>query len=96
MGLKDIRRKAIEKMENGYIQHATGRAGDINVKNLLLTGEITVVRVIELLNKTKGGQYEHSLHHIIKDVEVHVFKPTGWYIKLCFIEPDVIFISVHR
>lgn len=96
MGLKDIRKRAIECLENGRIQHDTDRAGNIDEKNLLLTGQIKVDEVIELINKTKGTEFETVEHHTVKDLEVHIFKPSGWYIKCYFIEPDVFFISVHE
>tara|TARA_Y100000768_G_C23989013_1_gene690861 strand:+ start:425 stop:715 length:291 start_codon:yes stop_codon:yes gene_type:complete len=96
LGLKDIRSEVIKRLKDGHIQHDTDRAGDIDIKNLLLTGEVTVSDVIELINKTKGGQYESSPHHIVESVDVHIFKPNGWYVKFYFIDPDVIFISVHR
>lgn len=96
VGLKDVRSEVIKRLRNGLIQHDIDRAGDINIKNLLITGEITVAEVIELINKTKDGQYASSPHHIVTRVDVHVFRPERWYIKLYFIDPDVIFISVHR
>ena len=52
--------------------------------------------MIELINKTKGSEFETSKHRMIKNLDVHIFKPKGWYIKFYFIEPDIFFISVHR
>lgn len=96
MGLKDIRVKAIGCLKSGQIQHDTDRSGSIDEKNLLVTGQITVEEVIELIKRTKGGEFETSEHHYIKGLDVHVFKPSEWYIKCYFIEPDIFFISVHR
>lgn len=96
LGLKDVRTRAIDCLKSGRIQHDTDRSGNIDEKNLLVTGQITVPEVIELINATKGNQFETSNHHTVVDLEVHVFKPKGWYIKCYFIEPDVFFISVHK
>lgn len=96
MGLKDIRAKAIECLKSGQVQHDTDRSGKIDEKNLLVTGQISTVEVIELLNQTKGTQFESDKHHVIKTIDVHIFKPKGWYIKCYFIEPDIFFISVHK
>lgn len=96
MGLKDVRTRAISCLISGRIQHETHRSGNIDEKNLLVTGKITVDEVIELMNATNGSQFETSNHHTIIDLEVHIFKPKGWYIKCYFIEPDIFFISVHK
>lgn len=96
MGLKDIRAKAIDCLKSGQIQHDTDRSGRIDEKNLLVTGQISVDDVIELIKQTKGGDFETSSHHFIAGLDVYIFKPNGWYIKCYFIEPDIFFISVHR
>lgn len=100
MGLKDIKIVVIKKLKEGTIQHETTRSGDIDEKNLLLTGKVTVDEVIELINATKGPGYSTSKHHLSDDIDVHIFKPkkdgTKWYIKCYLIEPDVWFISVHK
>jgi len=61
-----------------------------------VTGQITIREVIELINRTKGKDFEISAHHFIKDLDVYIFKPVGWYIKCYIIEPNLYFISVHR
>jgi hypothetical protein len=100
LGLKSIRTEVIKKLQDGRIQHETTRSGDIDEKNLLLTGAITVEEVIELINATKGDDYSTSSHHLDKSIEVHVFRPKksgiSWYVKCYLIEPDVWFISVHK
>lgn len=103
MGFKDARSRAIEALKSGDFEHAT--RADIDDKNLLFTGEVTVSKLIELLKGCRGNQYEVSPHHQVASVDVHIFKPqakepdgtkVGWYIKLYFIDPDTWFISVHR
>jgi hypothetical protein len=99
VGLKDVKAKAISCLDNGQVQHETGRSGDIDKKNLLVTAQVTLDDVKDLINSTKGTQHEVSPHHMEKLVEVHTLKPvkkgTKWYIKFYFLEPDIIFISVH-
>lgn len=100
MGLKDIRATIIERLLEGNIQHELTRGGEIDEKNLLVTGQISILEVIELLNSTKGHSYSKSKHHMVSKIDVHIFKPKkdnlSWYIKCYLIEPDVWFISVHH
>ncbi|KPA12475.1 hypothetical protein MHK_007311 [Candidatus Magnetomorum sp. HK-1] len=95
---KEIKKKAIECLLRGQIQHEART--EIDVKNLLKIGDVTVEQIIKLINKTKGFQYTCSPHHLEKSVIVHVCKPIQdgikWYIKFYFIEPDIIFISIHK
>ena len=99
-GLRKIRRLVVEKLIDGRIQHEPDRSGNIDEKNLLLVGKITVEEVIELIYATKGFQYELSKHHTLPVIDVHIFKPEKnrikWYIKCYLVEPDLIFISVHH
>lgn len=100
MGLKDIRSEVIKKLLEGRIQHETDRNGAVDEKNLLLVGVVSISEVIELLNATKGYQFSCSKHHLIKGIDVYIFRPyvkgKGWYIKCYLIEPDIWFISVHQ
>ena len=99
MGLKEVRIKAINCLDSGQVQHETDRSGDIDKKNLLVTAQITLDEVKDLISSTKGTQHEVSQHHVEKLVVVHTLKPVKkevkWYIKFYFLEPDIIFISVH-
>ena len=104
MGLREIRKRAIDAIRLGRVQHES--RNEVDEKNLFLTGEVTSEQVIQMLNACKGGQYHSSPHHAVKNVEVHVFKPETtlekgspkekWYVKLYLLDPDVWFISVHR
>lgn len=96
MGLKDVRKKAIKCLKSGCIQHETDRSGNIDEKNLLVTGQVSVEEVIKLINATKGSGFKSVKHHSLKDIDVYIFKPNNWYIKCYFIEPDIFFISVHK
>jgi hypothetical protein len=104
VGFKDARRDAIAALKEGRVQHAA--RDSIDEKNLLLAGDVTSEEVVKLLSACIGTQHEASPHHQDKSVEVHVFRPEAsirdgtprerWYIKLYFIEPDAVFISVHK
>lgn len=100
LGLKEVRTAVVEKLKAGRIQHDTTRSGDIDEKNLLLTGKVTVEEVIEAINATKGPNYSTSKHHTDGSIDVHIFKSkkktVNWYIKCYMIEPDIWFISVHH
>lgn len=100
MGLKDIRVEVIRKLQEGRILHETTRSGNIDEKNLLLTGKITVEEVIELIYATRGTGYSTSKHHLDMSIDVHIFRvkkgESEWYIKCYLIEPDLWFISVHK
>lgn len=100
LGLKDVRVAVIKKLEEGRIQHETTRSGDINEKNLLLTGRVTVDEVVEIIMATKGTGFTTSKLHGYDNIDVHIFehkkKGINWYIKCYLIEPDIWFISVHH
>ena len=104
MGFKQVRQQALAALRAGAFQHEA--RDDINEKNLLATGAVTPQQVVGMLLACRGTQYECAPHHeVVKDVEVHIFKPvcslapggrkTKWYIKLYFLPPDAWFISVH-
>ena len=100
MGFKDVKRQALVCLNNGFVQHAMDRGG-IDVKNLLAMGEISVEEVIDLVQVTRGTQYESGgAVHGNSDFEMHIMKPVKerqqWYLKFYFIEPDIIFMSVHQ
>ncbi len=104
MGFKEIRCQAIQAIREGRIQHEA--RDEIEEKNLLLVGDLTIEQVIYLLNACRGMQYSFFPHHMVSNVNVHIFKPEAkidstsekesWYIKLYFLEPEIWFISVHR
>lgn len=93
MSFKEIRRRAIEAIRAGKIQHEA--RGEIEEKNLLLVGDVTIDQVIHLLHACRGTQYSSSPHHLVPKIEVHIFKPetkldstsakTFWYVKLYFL-----------
>jgi len=70
--------------------------GDIDLKNLLATGVVSPEQVIELIKKSRGHDHSLSPHHIVADIDVHVIRCEGWYIKFYVLAPNVWFISVHQ
>ncbi|CAG9000286.1 MAG: hypothetical protein CENE_02280 [Candidatus Celerinatantimonas neptuna] len=98
MGFKDVKQKVIECIERGAYDHEV--RGNIDVKNLFQCGQLTDEYVVELIKATRGNEYDVSPHHQVPSVDVHVLKPfkdgKRWYVKFYFIEPDVMFISVHE
>lgn len=78
--------------------------GDIDTKNLLATGKVSEAEVIRLLGCCKVQEYRTTPHDDDASIAVHIFKPIGvagglpsrrWYIKFYFVEPNVVFMSVH-
>lgn len=97
MRLRDVKCKAIHCLTEGTYEHQV--RADIDVKNLFATGQISEEWVIALITQTSDDQYQCSPHHQDNSIDVHVLKPRRlghrWYVKFFFLEPDIIFISVH-
>lgn len=98
MGFKDVRSKAIESLEAGKTQ--SEERPDIVEKNLFKTGVVTAADVVALLKHTRGDQYRVVPHNIVSGIEVHIFEPVKegveWHIKFYFLDPNCVFISVHK
>ena len=98
MGFRAVKNQVIKCLENGRVQHAMDRC-EIDVKNLLATGQVSADEVAGVIGRAGGNDYECRSHHFDESVEVHIITTnhmgTNWYIKWYYIEPDVVFISVH-
>ena len=94
MGFKDAKAKILSALANGTYQHEA--RGNIDEKNKLAVGEVTADEVREIIKKCRGGDHTHSPHHMDSSLTVHVLRKSGWYIKFYFIDPDALFISVHK
>lgn len=98
MGFKDVKKQVLACLAAGNILHEQRHA--IDVKNLLVTGQVSEDDVGNIIARAKGNEYELSNHHVISAIDVHVLKTSyqgqSWYIKWYFIEPDSVFISVHH
>lgn len=72
----------------------------LSSKNKLAIGDMSVDELINIVEKCRGNEYLNSPHHFSNDIEVHLLKTTyqgiHWYIKWYFIQPNVVFISVHN
>jgi hypothetical protein len=98
MGFREVKSKVIECLDNGDVLHE--ERDDIDVKNLLSTGAISLSEVMTIIGRARGNTYSSSSHHYDAKIDVHVIKTTHsgqhWYIKWYFTEPDCVFISVHE
>lgn len=68
----------------------------IDEKNLLATGDVTNAEVAKLLARASGNQHSQSLHHLDKHTMVNIVKTKDWYVKWYYIDPNIVFISVHK
>jgi len=98
MGYKAAKRKVLECLNSGSILHE--ERNDIDIKNLLATGAVSIAEVSAIIGGSRGNGYSCSPHHYDSNVEVHVLEATisgiDWYIKWYFVDPDSVFISVHN
>ena len=98
MGFKDAKRQVIECLEKGLVSHEV--RNDIDVKNLLAIGRVTLAEVAGIIGRSRGDGYSSSPHHFDSSISVHVVKTRhlkqDWYIKWYFVEPNSVFISVHH
>jgi hypothetical protein len=98
MGFTQVKKKVVSCLLNGAYDHEARR--DVDVKNLFQCGQLSQDYVIELIKRTSGNDYEQRPHHQVHSVDIHILKPfkdgKKWYIKFYFVEPDVVFISVHE
>ncbi|AWB67161.1 hypothetical protein C2869_12260 [Saccharobesus litoralis] len=72
MGFKDARQQLLECLAEGNISHQA--RNNIDVKNLLETGQISVDMVTDIVKRARGHNYECSPHHTIKSIDVHIIK----------------------
>tara|TARA_B100000949_G_scaffold225663_2_gene230138 strand:+ start:333 stop:692 length:360 start_codon:yes stop_codon:yes gene_type:complete len=94
IGFKEAKKRLIQALGEGTFLHEA--RSQIETKNLLQVGLVTPDDLIELVKKCGGQHHECSPHHSVTGVEVHVLRRDGWYVKFYFVDPDTIFISVHK
>ncbi len=98
MGFKEIRAILIRCLKNGQYDHEI--RGDMEIKNCLFNGNITVNEVIDMALVCTGNDYEQGKHHAKPSLVIHILKPKGkykgWYIKFHYLDPETIFLSVHN
>lgn len=95
---KLVKHQVIQCLLEGNILYEA--RDNIDIKNLLNTGVVSIEYVCQILKKSRGNEYESSPHHMDQSIDVHVvktiYKQERWYVKWYFIEPDAVFISVHK
>jgi len=95
MAFKEVKSKAIECIKNGHVRHIERNIA----KNMFMAGNFTPQEMITIIGTCGGNCYETCKHHLL-DVDIHILKPRGrydgLYIKFFFIEPNILFISVHE
>ncbi|KPQ09810.1 MAG: hypothetical protein HLUCCO17_13005 [Saliniramus fredricksonii] len=95
LGFSEAKRRVIAALDGGQYQNAA--RNEIETKNQLQTGQISAQALSAVLLRSKGQHHSSSPHHQVADIEVHVIKIDGWYIKFFFLnDPETVFISVHR
>lgn len=98
MGFWNAKKQVLECLHSGSIQHVLERS-NIDVKNRLATGEVSAEQIANIIGRARGSHYESRPHHFDESIEVHIITirhdGTRWYIKWYYLEPDVVFISVH-
>lgn len=97
MGFNEVKKRVLECLKNGDYQHE--ERNNIDVKNKLRTGEISIDEAIKIISRAKGNNHSTSPHHAFKEVTVHIIKikhlKHELYIKWYFLEPNSVFISFH-
>ncbi|GFD68745.1 hypothetical protein KUL106_20080 [Alteromonas sp. KUL106] len=98
MGYKEIKRQVIYCLNKGYVSHE--QRNDIDVKNLLAIGQVSLDEVAEIIGRSRGNEYSSSPHYFDDRITVHIIKTRrgghSWYVKWYFVEPNSVFISVHH
>ncbi len=94
IGFKEARKRVIAALQSGTYQHEV--RSQIDTKNLLHTGQVSSADLCEVLKKCKGQDHTMSSHYVLPNLDVHIIKRDGWYIKFYFLDPNTVFISVHQ
>ena len=94
MGWNQVKTDVLQALASGSFLHES--RGAIDDKNLLAVGDVTPAEVSKIIGKCNGTHHSSSPHHQDSAIDVHVLRHSGWYIKFYFVDPDTVFISVHR
>jgi hypothetical protein len=98
MGFRAVKARILKCLERGEVSHE--QRGDIDVKNLLAIGEVSLSDVAKIITRARGDSYSTSPHHMVPSIDVHVIKARhgsqDWYIKWYFVDPSAVFMSVHH
>lgn len=95
MGFKEVKERAIQCIKWDHVRHVVR---DLD-KNLFAAEALSAEEMVRIIGSCGGDCYEIDKHHFLK-TDVHILKPRGkydgLYIKFFFVEPDILFISVHQ
>ena len=94
MAFRAAKKQVLDALTNGSFLHEA--RNEIDEKNLLSTGAITPAELIDIIKRCNGTHHSESPRHAVNSVSVNVLKKDGWYIKFYFLDPNVMFISVHQ
>jgi hypothetical protein len=67
VGFRDAKAQVLACLEGGAVLHE--QRGDIDIKNLLATGQVSLDDVAVIIGRSRGSQYSSSPHHVIDDVK---------------------------
>ena len=70
MGFKEVKDKVIKCLNTGHVLHEVRE--DIDIKNLLATGTVSVSEVANIIKRARGNNYSCSPHHFNTNIDVHV------------------------
>jgi hypothetical protein len=94
LGFKEAKSAVLKALAEGAYTHEA--RGDIDIKNDLAMGNVTAEQVANVIRRSKGFDHQMSPHHRDSSIVVHTITKDDWYMKFYFIEPDAVFISVHK
>lgn len=72
MSFKEAKHQILHCLTVGNILHA--QRGAIDVKNLLVTGQVTETELIAVLARIRGNEYVLERHHSIPNIDVHIVR----------------------
>ena len=94
IGFTEAKQRLIRALTEGRFLHEA--RGQIETKNLLLMGQVTTEELLAVVRRCAGQHHSRSPHHAEPSMNVHILRRDGWYVKFYFVDPDTIFISVHK
>ncbi len=91
MGFEQAKALILAHLGAGTVRHEPRPAR----KNLLQTGQLSLVEAAAIVAKTRGQEASSAPHHQDPSITVWVLRPDGWYIK-CYLVDECWFISFHK
>jgi hypothetical protein len=93
-GFNEAKRKVLIALSEGSFLHE--QRSEIDVKNWLEIGHVKPEEVAAVVRRCNGTHHTSSPHHGTPEWTVHVLRRDTWYIKFYFVDPQTVFISVHK